>query len=60
MMFGFEKKDLSNIDAKDLKGFKSLAKVYLNGSEREMDSLVRIGELTEIKAPSIRRVSEKS
>jgi len=50
MMFGFEKKNLSNIDAKDLKGFKKLAKVYLEGSEQQMDSLVKDGELAEIKA----------
>ena len=29
MMFGFEKKNLSNIDDKELKAFKKLAKVYL-------------------------------
>jgi hypothetical protein len=52
MMFGFEKKALSNIDAKELKGFKKLAKAYLKGSEQEMDSLVKSRELAEIKAPS--------
>ena len=50
MMFGFEKKNLSNIDDKELKGFKKLAKVYLGGSEQQMDSLVKAGELAEIKA----------
>ena len=50
MMFGFKKKNLSNIDDKELKGFKKLAKVYLGGSEQEMDSLVKAGELAEIKA----------
>jgi hypothetical protein len=49
MMFGFEKRDLSNIEAKDLRGFKKLAKVYLEGSEKQMDSLVKKGELAEIK-----------
>lgn len=49
MMFGFEKKDMANIDAKELKGFKKLAKIYLGLSELEMDSLVRSGELTEMK-----------
>ena len=50
MMFGFEKKNLSNIDDKELKAFKKLAKVYLSGSEQQMDALVKAGELTEIKA----------
>jgi len=50
MMFGFEKKNLSNIDDKELKGFKKLAKVYLGGSEQQIDSLVKAGELTGIKA----------
>ena len=51
MMFGFEKKDLANIDEKDLKAFKRLTKVYLERSELEMDRLVRDGELVEIKSP---------
>ena len=50
MMFGFEKKNLSNIDDKELKAFKKLAKVYLGGSKQQMDALVKAGELTEIKA----------
>lgn len=50
MMFGFEKKNLSNIDDKELKAFKKLAKVYLGGTEQQMDSLVKAGELAEIKA----------
>jgi hypothetical protein len=50
MMFGFEKKDLSNINFKELKAFKKLAKVYLERSERDMDTLVKSGELVEIKA----------
>jgi hypothetical protein len=51
MMFGFEKKDMPNIDTKELKGFKTLARVYLGLSEQEMDSLVEGDELTEIQAP---------
>jgi hypothetical protein len=49
MMFGFEKKDMANIDAKELKGFKNLAQVYLRLSEEQMDLLVEKGELKEIK-----------
>lgn len=51
MMFGFEKKDMANIDAKELRSFRKLAKVYLELSEQQIDSLVGNGELTEIKAP---------
>lgn len=57
MMFGFEKKNLSNIDAKELKGFKKLAKIYLERSELEIDSLVKSGELTEIEAPPTKKSS---
>jgi hypothetical protein len=57
MMFGFEKKNLSNIDAKELKGFKKLAKIYFERSELEMDSLVKGGELTEIEAPLTKKSS---
>lgn len=49
MMFGFEKKDLANIDAKELKAFRKLAKVYLGLSAQQMDALVKRGELTEIR-----------
>lgn len=59
MMFGFEKKDLANIDFKELQGFKKLAKVYLGLSEQEMDLLVRKGELKEIK-PSPAEPSSKT
>jgi hypothetical protein len=51
MMFGFEKKDQANINAKELKEFKKLAAVYLKLSEEEVSGLLRDGKLTEIKAP---------
>jgi hypothetical protein len=41
---------MANIDERDLKAFKRLAKIYLERSELEMDRLVRDGELVEIKA----------
>ena len=50
-MFAFEKKDMPNINAKELKAFKKLAKIYLKRPEAEMDKLVKDGELIEIKAP---------
>jgi hypothetical protein len=51
MMFGFEKKDQANINAKELKEFKKLAAVYLKLSEEGVSGLLRDGKLTEIKAP---------
>ena len=51
MMFAFEKKDLSNINVKELKGFRKLARIYLERTEAEMNKLVKDGELIEIKAP---------
>lgn len=57
MMFGFEKKDLSNIDDKELKAFRKLAKVYLGLSDEEMGSLVKRGELAEIQAPPAEELS---
>jgi hypothetical protein len=51
MMFGFEKKDQANIDASELKAFKKLAKQYLERSTEEMDKLVKIEELFEIRPP---------
>lgn len=58
MMFGFEKKDLSNIGARELKGFKTVAKAYLEGSEQQMDSLVKSGEFVELKAPAAEESSK--
>lgn len=60
MMFGFEKKDMANIDALELRAFRKLAKIYLELSGHQMDSLVRKGELTEIRPPSAERPSEPS
>lgn len=51
MMFGFEKKDLDNITAKELKALKNLAKQYLDRSEEEMERLVKLKELEECHPP---------
>jgi hypothetical protein len=48
MMYGFEKKDLTIIDPKNLKSFKRLAKAYLNLTDNEIEKLVKVGELVEI------------
>jgi hypothetical protein len=51
-MFGFEKQNQANIDARDLKAFKRLAKSYLERSEQEMNKLVKLSELVEIGKPA--------
>lgn len=51
MMYAFEKKNSPNINSKGLKAFKRLAKIYLERSDEEMEKLVKIGEMLEIKAP---------
>ena len=55
MMFGFEKKDLANIDARELRAFRKLAGIYLGLSDEKIDSLVSRGELTEFRSPPTRR-----
>ena len=52
LMFGFEKRNQANIDARDLRAFKRLAKSYLERSEQEMNKLVKLGELIEIVKPA--------
>ena len=51
MMYGFEKKDVANIDAKEVKTFKKLAKQYFERSTDEMNQLVTLGILFEINPP---------
>jgi hypothetical protein len=57
LMYGFEKKDLGNIEKNELKEFKALAKIYLGFSEEKMSELVREKVLTEIK-PETKSVRE--
>ena len=52
LMFGFEKRNQANIDARDLRAFKRLAKSYLERSEQEVNKLVKLGELIEIVKPA--------
>ena len=49
MMFGFEKKDQDNINAKELKGFKKLAKGYLERTAEDMEKLAKLGMLIKIQ-----------
>lgn len=48
MMFAFEKKNQDNIDARELKAFKKLAKEYLERTTDEMEKLVKLGALIKI------------
>ena len=50
-VYGFEKKDLSNIRADDLQLFRDLAKEILAYSTAEMEFAVRAGEFAKIEAP---------
>jgi hypothetical protein len=59
MMFAFEKRKQANIDSKELKAFKRLAKSYLERSEQDMDKLVKLGDLEEIEKPTEPPVNKK-
>jgi hypothetical protein len=50
-VFGFEKKDMANISAKDLMAFREFAAIYLGYTAAEMDGLVRNGTLYQIQRP---------
>jgi hypothetical protein len=50
LMFGFEKKDLANIEPDELRGYRKAAKIYLGYSEEEMTAIVREKALFEIAA----------
>jgi hypothetical protein len=55
LMFGFEKKDMSNIKADELRMFRKAARVYLNYDEEEMMAIVKKKSLSEIVRPGIER-----
>ena len=50
-IFGFEKKDLDNIDATQLKTLRTLAKVILGYNADEMKQQIKSGELSFVAAP---------
>lgn len=52
LMFGFEKKDMANINIDELRVFRKAARVYLSYSEEEMTAIVREKSLSEIAKPS--------
>ena len=49
LMFGFEKKNLGNIRADELRAFRKAARVYLGYSEEEMSRIVREKALWEVE-----------
>ncbi|KUR75304.1 type II toxin-antitoxin system RelE/ParE family toxin [Novosphingobium sp. Fuku2-ISO-50] len=48
-VFGFAKSDKANLDADELTEFKKAAKELLQFSQKQMDALVEIGRLMEVK-----------
>lgn len=50
-IYGFEKKDLANIDRRELEAFRELAGVILGYTEAEMARRVEDGALFEVKEP---------
>lgn len=51
LMFGWEKKDMENITAKELKVYRILAKRYLEFTDGEMSIAVNDGTLQEFRQP---------
>lgn len=51
-VYGFEKKDRANIDAKELGAFRELAHVVLGYSEAELLQRVKDGALLEVQMPA--------
>ncbi len=48
-LFGFEKNDRDNIDARELASLQSIARVLLKMKPRQLDQAVEAGELMEIE-----------
>jgi len=51
LMFGWEKKDMENINPKELKVYRLLAKTYLRFTEGEISIAVNDGTLLELQQP---------
>lgn len=62
LMYGFQKKDLGDIQNNELQAFKASAKIYLRYSEEKMSELVREKVLIEIKpeTKSSRKTKEQN
>jgi len=48
-MFGFAKNQQDNIDKKELKALKLMAKELLNYSALELEKAIKVSELIEVK-----------
>ena len=51
LMFAWEKKDMENIKPNELKGYRDVAKIYLECSDSQMTKLVKDRVLVEISRP---------
>jgi len=47
--YGFSKADRANIDQKELRFYKKMAKIKLNMSKKELTDAINAGELVEIQ-----------
>ncbi len=50
-IYGFEKKDVANIDRRELEAFRDLAEVILGYSDAEMEQRVKDGALFHVEEP---------
>ena len=50
-IYGFEKKNIANIDSRELEAFRELADVILGYSDAEMEQRVRNGALFRVEEP---------
>lgn len=48
-VYGFAKSDLGNISRFQLLGFKKLAPFFLDATNAEIDTMIRAGEIAEVK-----------
>lgn len=48
-VYGFAKSDLDNISKDDVKAFTKLAKIMLSVSEKEIETLLKANEISEVK-----------
>ena len=53
-VYGFEKKDIGNIDRRELEAFRELAQLILGYSDAEMGQRVKDGALLSVEAPKER------
>lgn len=48
-MYGFAKNDLDNLSQNEVKEYKKAAKIYLNMTDEQINSVIAEGEFTEVK-----------